>query len=96
MFVKAAIGLTAIMVMAAGFTEPAFSQSSGARSRPMPSSVPARLFIPAPAYGIRGDGLAHSINPAHDVYLGYKYSGADPDPFIRSQLAHDPPWNNSK
>src|SRR5215510_3550520 len=53
-------------------------------------------YLPPPAYGDRKDGRAHSINPAHDVYVGGKYSGSDPDPVIRGSLAFDPPWNSTR
>jgi hypothetical protein len=53
-------------------------------------------YLPAPAYGDRRDGRAHSPNPSHDVYLHGKYSGSDPDPFIRGSLAFDPPWNATR
>ena len=33
----------------------------------------------------------HSMNPGHDVYVNGVYVGSDPDAFIRSQLARDPP-----
>jgi hypothetical protein len=42
------------------------------------------------------DGRAHSPNPGHDVYVIGRYSGSDPDPFIRSMLAHDPPWASDR
>jgi hypothetical protein len=32
----------------------------------------------------------YSTNPAHDVFVNGKYVGSDPDPTIRSMLAHDP------
>jgi hypothetical protein len=91
MFIKSIIGLSAAIVLAAASTAPASAGSSKVRTaRPAPAS------LPPPAYGIRLDGQAHSSNPAHDVYLGYKYSGSDPDPQIRSKLAQDPPWNASR
>jgi hypothetical protein len=38
------------------------------------------------------DGRFHSPNPAYDVYDNQgRYVGTDPDPFIRNDLARDPP-----
>ena len=38
------------------------------------------------------DGRIHSPNPAFDVYdTQYRYIGSDPDPFIRNDLARNPP-----
>ena len=38
------------------------------------------------------DGRIHSPNPAFDVYdTQDRYIGSDPDPFIRNDLARDPP-----
>ena len=40
----------------------------------------------------RSDGRIHSPNPAFDVYdTGGQYVSSDPDPFIRNELARDPP-----
>jgi hypothetical protein len=42
--------------------------------------------------GPYGDGRIHSPNPAFDVYdTQGRYIGSDPDPFIRNDLARDPP-----
>jgi len=32
----------------------------------------------------------YSTNPANSVFVNGKYLGSDPDPTIRSMLAHDP------
>jgi hypothetical protein len=91
MFSKAMIGLTAALALGAASTVPAIGASPKTRVvRPAPH------YIPPPAYGLRLDGRAHSPNPAHDVYVNGKYSGSDPDPFIRGQLANDPPWNRTR
>jgi hypothetical protein len=38
---------------------------------------------------------SHSDNPAWDVYdTTGEYVGSDPDPFIRNELARDPPFKN--
>jgi hypothetical protein len=38
------------------------------------------------------DGHVHSPNPAYDVYdTSNQYISSDPDPFIRNDLARDPP-----
>ena len=38
------------------------------------------------------DGRIHSPNPAYDVYdTSGQYISSDPDPFIRNELARDPP-----
>ena len=38
------------------------------------------------------DGRIHSPNPAFDVYdTQDRYIGSDPDPFIRNDLARNPP-----
>jgi len=92
MFRKAIIGVTAALALGAAATAPAISGNPKTRVlvRPAPS------YIPPPAYGLRLDGRAHSPNPAHDVYVNGKYSGSDPDPFIRQQLSVDPPWNRTR
>lgn len=91
MFSKAMIGLSTALVFVAVSAAPALS------AKPKVRVVrPAPFYVPAPAYGIRLDGRAHSSNPAQDVYVNGKYSGSDPDPFIRGQLANDPPWNRSR
>ncbi|HZO47117.1 MAG TPA: hypothetical protein VFB68_14580 [Xanthobacteraceae bacterium] len=42
-----------------------------------------------------GDGRVHSPNPAFDVYdTQGRYVGSDPDPFIRNELARNPPNRN--
>jgi hypothetical protein len=33
---------------------------------------------------------AMAASTAHKVYVNGKYIGADPDPTVRAQLAHDP------
>jgi hypothetical protein len=39
-----------------------------------------------------GDGRMRSSNPAYDVYDTHgRYVGSDPDPFIRNDLARNPP-----
>jgi hypothetical protein len=91
MFSKAMIGTAMAIVLGAASTAPAIGASSKTRVvRPAPN------YIPPPAYGQRLDGRAHSSNPAHDVYLNGKYSGSDPDPFIRGALEYDPPWNRTR
>jgi hypothetical protein len=38
------------------------------------------------------DGHVHSPNPAYDVYdTQNQYISSDPDPFIRNDLARNPP-----
>jgi hypothetical protein len=79
---KAMIGLAAAIVLVTAATVPAIGASSKVRAvRPAPS------HIPAPAYGVRADGLAHAANPAHDVYVNGRYAGSDPDPLIRAEIA---------
>ena len=39
---------------------------------------------------VSGSMAATSKVPTSKVYVNGKYVGADPDPTIRSQLAHDP------
>jgi len=40
----------------------------------------------------RPDGRIHSPNPSYDVYdTQGNYVGSDPDPFIRNDLARNPP-----
>ena len=82
MCTKAMIGLAAAIVLGAAATVPAIGASSKVRAA---RSAPSQ--IPAPAYGIRKDGRAHSSNPAHDVYVNGIYAGSDPDPLIRSDIA---------
>jgi len=88
MYTKVMIGLAAAIILAANATAPATAESSKVRA----VVRPAPFYIPAPAYGFRKDGRAHSSNPAHDVYVGGRYSGSDPDSRIRADLARDPPW----
>ncbi len=90
MFTKAMIGLAAAVAFAASMA-PAIGAGSKVRV-----ARQAQSYLPPPAYGPRADRRDHSINPAYDVYTNGKYAGSDPDPFIRSQLADDPPWNYMK
>jgi hypothetical protein len=92
MFSKATIGVTAALALGVAATAPATSAHS--KTRVTVRAAPS--YLPPPAYGIRLDGRAHSPYPAHDVYVNGKYSGSDPDPFIRGQLANDPPWNRTR
>src|SRR4051794_28803085 len=87
MFAKIALGLFALTMVAAASLTPAESANTK-------RYVGRSGWLPSPAYGARKDGRAHSSNPASDVYLHGKYSGSDPDPFIRGSLARDPPWNS--
>ena len=87
---RTVIGLAAALVVCAASTVPANSGSRTRAVRPAPS------YIPPPAYGYRGDGRAHSPTPHLEVYVNGKYSGTDPDPFIRNMLATDPPWNRTR
>jgi hypothetical protein len=89
MFTKALIGLSAVIAFSAAAATPVLSANTKYRqARPAASH-----YLPAPAYGFRQYRRAHSPHPAHDVYVNGRYAGSDPDSFIRSQLAHDPPWN---
>jgi hypothetical protein len=40
--------------------------------------------------GTVSGSVAMSKNARHDVFVNGKHVGADPDPTIRAQLAHDP------
>jgi hypothetical protein len=86
MCTKAMIGLAAASVFVAAATVPASGASSKFRAA---RSAPSQ--IPAPAYGFRKDGRAHSSNPAHDVYVNGTYISSDPDPLIRAELHRNPP-----
>jgi hypothetical protein len=90
------IGLAAAFAVGTAAMASATSASAKSRIARAPAQVRAPAAIPPPAYGFRRDGRAHSSNPAHDVYVDGKYAGSDPDPFIRSRLAHDPPWNYTR
>ena len=96
MLTKTLIGLAAVTAVVAVSMAPALAGGGKSRTVRAPVYGAAPGYLPRPAYGIRGDGRIHSPNPHQDVYLDYKYSGSDPDPFIRSQLARDPPWNSSR
>jgi hypothetical protein len=85
---KLTSGLVAI-VLAAACIVPAGASAKDRVVRPVPSK------IPPPAYGFRGDGRAHSSNPAFDVYINGVYASSDPDPRIRAQIARDP-WSHGK
>jgi len=85
--IKAILGLSTAIALAAVSAVPAVAQSSKNRT-----AKQTRSYIPPPAYGVRADGRAHSSNPAYDVYVNGRYAGSDPDPIIRSRLAADPPW----
>src|SRR5437870_2238141 len=87
MCTKAMIGLAAAIVLGAAATVPAISASSKVR-------VARPAHVPAPSYGTWKDGRGHFGNPAHDVYVHGRYSGSDPDPRIRTDLARDPPWGS--
>jgi hypothetical protein len=89
MYINVAIGISVAVLLEATLTMPAMSASAKSRV-----ANPARYSVPA--YGIR-PFRARSANPAYDVYhTSGKYSGSDPDAFIRTMLAHDPPWASSK
>jgi hypothetical protein len=90
MVFKVAAGLLLAAVMVGALLAPAQSAS---KKRYVTHSY---SYLPPPAYGDRKDGRAHSPNPSQDVYLHGKYSGSDPDPFIRGSLARDPPWNSTR
>jgi hypothetical protein len=85
MLSKTMTGLVAVMLLGAAAATPAIGASSKQRG-----ARPAASYIPPPAYGVRGDGRAHSSNPVHDVYVNGKYAGSDPDPRIRASIARDP------
>jgi len=85
MFAKCLMGTAAVMILAAAVATPA--ECAGSKPRAI-RSAPSQ--IPPPAYGFRGDGRAHSSNPAFDVYVNGKYAGSDPDPRVRANLARDP------
>ena len=90
MFSKIMVALSVAVVLGMSSFAPANSASAKRYW------VRSGSYLPPPAYGFRKDGRAHSSNPATDVYVNGKYSGSDPDPFIRGRLAHDPPWNSSR
>jgi hypothetical protein len=96
MFTKTMIGLTAALVFGAASMAPAISASSKARAarqgQPQAPVQNQGQYV-RPGEGTRSDGSPHSPNAAHDVYVDGKYAGSDPDPRIRTMLAHDPPWN---
>jgi hypothetical protein len=85
--IKAILGLSTAIALAAASAAPAVAKNSKYRA-----AKQTRSYLPPPAYGERTDGRAHSSNPAYDVYVNGRYAGSDPDPVIRSRLAQDPPW----
>ena len=44
-----------------------------------------RFALPGDS-SVRAQAARRSLNPAHDVYVGGRYVGSDPDPFIRLLL----------
>jgi hypothetical protein len=93
MLAKTMIAVCATVAVTAASTVPAMSKSSKHRPH-RPAAAAVYAIPPAPAYGVRTDGRAHSSNPAHDVYVDGLYAGSDPDPRIRASLAFDPPWRS--
>ncbi len=86
--------------LAVAIASPAFAQYLMVEPAPGEAfaqswQAPARRAAAAFAQsGIR-DPRVHSGNPAWHVYNGAgEYVGTDPDPFIRNDLARDPPANN--
>jgi hypothetical protein len=96
MFSKTLIAVSTAIVVTAAATVPADAGKKARAYRPAPTSIRVYGPIPAPAYGVRADGRAHSSNPSYDVYVDNKYAGSDPDPFIRFMLQADPPWRRGR
>jgi hypothetical protein len=94
--VMKALLATAALVVVASTASPATAQVYGDRwdawslgaYAQAPLAVQRRSFTYAPS----PDGRVHSPNPAYDVYdTSGRYISSDPDPFIRNELARDPP-----
>jgi|SwirhirootsSR2_FD_contig_51_1991882_length_528_multi_2_in_0_out_0_2 hypothetical protein len=90
---------TAALVVA--IASPAFAQVQRTYE-PVPGQAYARSWQdsrqdPASAFAqsTMRDRRLHLGNPAWHVYNGAgEYVGTDPDPFIRNELARDPPGRN--
>jgi hypothetical protein len=78
---RTAIVMLSATILACASSEPAESASK-ARG--------ARSHGPVPTYNYRHVRRGYGGGTA--VYVRGRYSGSDPDPFIRSMLARDPPW----
>jgi hypothetical protein len=93
--------IIAASVLAVAIASPALAQSQ--MWEPAPGQAFARSWQgtvdnPLSAYAQQGgirDPRQHLGNPAYSVYDSRgEYVGADPDPFIRNDLARDPPNRN--
>lgn len=86
-----------VVVVAAG--SPATAQVYGDRSDNQALGAFAQAQAPLTVQQRRNlarvqspDGRIHSPNPAYDVYdTQGRYISSDPDPFIRNDLARNPP-----
>jgi len=93
------------VVLTVAITAPAAAQygsSGGAASGPRYYEPAARRHYVRPVQSAKSDkakatysyaqeyrGSPHSSNPEFDVYVNGVYVGSDPDPRIRSTLAHE-------
>ena len=88
---------TAALVVVASTGSPATAQVYLDRwdARSLGAYAQAPLTVQQRRYLARTwspDGRIHSPNPAFDVYdTNGLYISSDPDPFIRNELARDPP-----
>ena len=65
------------------------NQAPGAYAQAPLTTLQRRNLARRPIMSL--DGRVHSSNPAFDVYTQGRYIGSDPDPFIRNDLARNPP-----
>jgi hypothetical protein len=76
----------ASVALAAVIASPALAQQTTTTVR-----NPYLVQAPPPYASIYPDNRRHSANRANDVFdTSGRYVGSDPDPSVRSQLAHDP------
>jgi hypothetical protein len=89
-----------IATLAVALASPAFAQewaTESSRTEGFAQSWREPALRPADAFaqGSILDPRVHLGNPAWHVYNGSgEYVGTDPDPFIRNDLARDPPGRN--
>jgi len=77
--------LAIALAIAALAVSPAVAKSKHPQKSSTSSSDPADAYAYAP------NGQTPAMDTPQSVYAYGQYQGADPDPFIRSQLQRDPP-----
>jgi hypothetical protein len=85
--------LIASVVLATAMATPAFAQTSNRQARQPAADQAFAQAFQGPAVRAQARQVRRSANPSNDVFehATGAYIGSDPDPFIRSMMAIDPP-----